>query len=221
MNNRDLELLSIYLDGQLNESDSNLLESRITSDHELNSVLADLRTARNILRKLPKRKVPRNFILTRKMVGLNPPLPRSYSFFQFTTAFTSVLLMLTFAANILAPQLSYVAAPAYGLGGGGYGDSSIMPQSVPDIAAPAATEAPAAEMLPLSTASADTAREVPTAEAQMGKQPGIELSAPQDQPEVKFAAQIPIGLQVSFLFIGLLSALMMFTLRQSAKRKWQ
>ena len=55
-NFRDIEQLSLYLDGQLNSSDSKRLESRLTSDPELVSALNDIRAARGILRKLPARK---------------------------------------------------------------------------------------------------------------------------------------------------------------------
>ena len=78
MKQRDLELLSSYLDGQLNPSDAARLESRLKTEVQLASVLNDLRATRTLLRKLPARKAPRNFTLTRKMVGQNPPLPRAY-----------------------------------------------------------------------------------------------------------------------------------------------
>ena len=120
-NFREIELLSSYLDGQLNASESARLESRLTSDPELASVLFDIRSARGILRSLPARKAPRNFMLTRKMVGLKPPLPRAYPIFRFSTAFATILLMISFAANLLAPQFSFAAsAPqaAYGFGSG-------------------------------------------------------------------------------------------------------
>ncbi|NOT04811.1 MAG: hypothetical protein HOP27_09465, partial [Anaerolineales bacterium] len=123
-NFRDIEQLSAYLDGQLSPSDSARLESRITADPELASALSDLRAARGILRKLPARKAPRNFTLTRQMVGLKPPLPRTFSFFRFSTAFATILLILTFAANSVLPRISFgAAAPlaaqeAFGVGDG-------------------------------------------------------------------------------------------------------
>lgn len=171
MNPRDLELLSAYLDGKLNPSDSARLEARLQSDPELASTLSDIRLARGILRKLPARKAPRNFTLTRKMVGLKPPLPRSYGFFRFSTAFATILLVITFATNFIVPRVSYAPSgpamqagggygggPGYGMGGGG-GDGSAFPQAMPDAAgaapsdAPVATEAPsvAAELAPAPT----------------------------------------------------------------------
>jgi hypothetical protein len=141
-NFREIELLSAYLDGQLSPSESARLEARLASDPELASAFNDLRAARGILRKLPSRKAPRNFTLTRQMVGLKPPLPRSYSFFRFSTAFATILLTLTFAANLAAPRLKYVGPINTGWGGG-YGGGPA--ESAPMLAAeaPAATEAPA------------------------------------------------------------------------------
>ena len=76
-NFRDIEQLSSYLDGQLSPSDSARLESLLSSNPDLASAFNDRRAARGILRKLPSRKAPRSFALSRQMVGLKPPLPRS------------------------------------------------------------------------------------------------------------------------------------------------
>src|SRR5512134_4037606 len=135
MNQRDLELLSSYLDGQLRPSDSARLERRLSADPNLRAVLDDLRVARGLLRRLPMRRAPRNFTLTPRMVGKNPPLPRSYPAFKFVTALATLLLFFAMGANFLVPQLAS-QPPMFGMGGGG----------APEVmqAAPA-TEAPAAE----------------------------------------------------------------------------
>src|SRR5258707_2992808 len=141
---QDIELLSSYLDGQLSPSDSARLELRLKSDPELASALDDLRAARAILRKLPMRKAPRNFVLSRKMVGAKPPLPRTYSFFRFSTALATALLVFTFAINTLSRSASFSAgAPAFGYGGGGAGSLDVAPPPAVGAAtpAPAATEA--------------------------------------------------------------------------------
>jgi anti-sigma factor RsiW len=236
-NFRDIEKLSSYLDGQLNPSESARMESRISSDPELASAFNDLRATRSILRKLPARKAPRNFTLTRQMVGLKPPLPRSYSFFRFSTAFATVLLALTFAANALTqlPRISFgasapMAAPqgAYGLGGG---------PAATEAPAAAATEAPMAaapslEMAIAPTAtppaiSADSARvsETPTAEVPTAKEAG-NASESQEQPQVNAKpagreALVPIAWQIGLLVLGLVSGVVMLALRRSAKQKWK
>jgi anti-sigma factor RsiW len=121
-NFREIEHLSAYLDGQLDTSELARIESRLNSDPELASILSDLRATRGILRKLPTRKAPRNFTLTRQMVGLKPPLPRTYPVFRFATVFASLLLMLSLTVNAMSPYVSFGApSGVYGFGGGGEG----------------------------------------------------------------------------------------------------
>jgi anti-sigma factor RsiW len=228
----DIEQLSSYLDGQLSPSESVRLESRLASDPEFASAFNDIRAARGILRKLPARKAPRNFTLTRQMVGLKPPLPRSYSFFRFSTAFATVLLVLTFAANSIlanislgagaplsAPAAQEVYAPA-GIGGGPAATETPAAASVA-----AATEAPLAEApslnataQPTAKFSADTAAtELPTAKE------GVTPSEPLDQTRVseEREAPVPVTWQIALLVLGLVSGVMMLVLYRSAKQKWQ
>src|SRR5688572_21872934 len=153
MKQRDLELLSSYLDGQLSPSDSARLESRLASDRNLRAVMDDLREARSLLRRLPSRKAPRNFTLTRKMVGQNPPMPRAYSAFRFVTTLATLLLFFTVGLNFLGPQLA--SQPQAGFGGGG-GDvetyATFAAEAAPATEAPAAEE-PSIQLLPLPTAT--------------------------------------------------------------------
>jgi anti-sigma factor RsiW len=240
---RDIELLSSYLDGQLSPSESARLESRLSSDPEFESAFSDLRAARGILRKLPSRKAPRNFTLTRQMVGLKPPLPRSYSFFRFSTAFATILLTLTFAVNLLTPRLSYIG-PLKTAWGGGYGGGPAAPQM---MEAPAATEAPVAmeeaapsvtqtpaatmvpapalEMLPMPTLSMDSAAtELPTAKeaatpSELMNQTAESVSGEESRSQNQ--ALIPFAWQVILFILILLSGLIAFLLRRSAIQKWK
>ena len=162
---RDVEKLSAYLDGQLNPSEIARLEMRLQTDPELASVLKELRQARGILRQLPQRRAPRNFTLTPKMVGLKPPLPRTYPVFRFATVLATLLLFFTFATNFMAPRLVRTAAPyPYGIGGGGGGDAAE-----PELA----MEAPAAE-----PAAPEELAEPAEPEAEMA----VEEPSPLDQP---------------------------------------
>src|SRR5688572_9947517 len=148
-NFNEIEQLSAYLDGQLNESESKRLKTRLESDPELDSVLSDLSSARNILRKLPARKSPRNFTLTRKMVGMKPPLPRTYPLFRLATVFATLLFVLSFSVNALSPYVSFTSSPlgfGYGAGGGGGAD---------DGAPAAAQEAPATEEAMMESAPSE------------------------------------------------------------------
>jgi len=232
---QDIELLSSYLDGQLSPSDSARLELRLKSDPELASALDDLRAARGILRKLPMRKAPRNFVLSRKMVGAKPPLPRTYSFFRFSTALATALLVFTFAINSLSRSASFSAgAPAFGYGGGGAGSSDVAaPQAFAAATqAPAATEAPAAQAPALelsaspteiSPSSADSARGIETAAAESANP---KESATNSVPPGQAAAHnepfvFSSMWQIVLVIVILLSASITFFISQSAKRKWR
>jgi len=144
MNRRDIELLSAYLDGELKPADSARLETRLNSDPQLASVLSDLRATRTLLRRLPSRKAPRNFTLTRKMVGQNPPLPRAYPLFRLATTIATLLLFFTFGLNFVGSQLASTQPMAFGMGGGGGGDAESYAAEAPALEEPVAPAEPAA-----------------------------------------------------------------------------
>jgi anti-sigma factor RsiW len=230
MKQRDLELLSAYLDGQLSSSESARLESRLKSDPEFASVMDDLHTARGYLRYLPQRRAPRNFSLTRKMVGLNPPLPRAYPTFRWVTALASLLFFLTYGLNILTPQ--FASAQPYGVGGGGGAEveSSVAEAPALEAPAPAATEAPAQPQLaaPAPTATADIAQDriAETPAAKNGVEPTAEVfaqSQPQQPPQQSQPPPplVPNIWQYLLLGIALLGAFLLLIMRWVSARRWK
>jgi anti-sigma factor RsiW len=229
MKQRDLELLSSYLDGQLSSSDSSRLEARLKTDPQLASVMDDLRTARGYLRQLPKRRAPRNFTLTRKMVGQNPPLPRAYPFFRFSTAIATLLFFLTYGFNVLAPQ--FAAPQAYGMGGGGVEVENYSAEAPAAAATEApATEAPAEPQLsvPAPTASAEAAQdrimETPTAkDAAEPTQDLFAQSQPVEPPQAAPPAppRVPVFWQYLLLGVALLGVVFMLVMRQISIRRWK
>jgi len=245
MNQRDLELLSSYLDGQLKPSDSARLQRRLSTDPDLRSVLDDLRSARGLLRQLPMRKAPRNFTLTPQMVGKKPPLPRTYPAFRFVTALATLLFFATMGLNFLVPQMAS-QPPAFGMGGGGAPE--ILSAATQ---APAATEAPATEsaateapaeapsvgMAPLPTATPavgaaplltvvppsveDTARAAENpAEKNVPAPSGVQ---PQDAflQREKVQPPVPPVWEVLLAGIALLGALIMLLMRRLAVERWR
>ena len=122
---RDVELLNAYLDDEMDATQRQRLESRLSSDPGLKSIFDELRESRVVLRRLPQRRAPRNFTLTPKMAGIKPPLPSSYPILRFASAFAAFLFFFAYATNFL-PRLSLslgAAAPAAmemqtGVGGG-------------------------------------------------------------------------------------------------------
>lgn len=238
MNQRDLELLSSYLDGQLkSDAERARLEARLSSDPSLRAVLDDLRAARGLLRRLPMRKAPRNFTLTPQMVGKNPPLPRAYPAFRFVTALATLLLFFTVGLNFLVPQLAS-PGPAFGMGGGGAPE--VFSAQAPATQAPAATEAPALEAPaatapsvllapPLATttmSAADTSRaaETPSEKNGVTGEAGVQNQAPVQnaQPAQSAAPQpVPAIWEVILAGIAVLSALIMLMMRRLAANRWQ
>lgn len=221
MNRRDLELLSAYLDGELKPNESLRLEARLKTDPELVSALEDLRATRTLLRKLPQRKAPRNFTLTRQMVGKNPPLPRAYPFLRLATVAAALLFFFSFGANFVSTQMS-PAAP-YGMGGGGEVQSYAAEEAAPQAAAPA--EEPSLSLAPQATD--ETARILETPSAKNGGEeiaPALESPAPQAEPlpEPQSPAPfVPSIWQVGLAALAAGGALLMGVIRQISARRWK
>jgi hypothetical protein len=224
--NNEIEQLSAYVDGQLNESESKRLKNRLETDRELDSALTDLSFSRNLLRQLPKRKSPKNFTLTRQMVGLKPPLPKTYPLFRLATVFATVLFVFSFSVNALSPFVNLSASQfPVGMGSGGGGEAPAAAQEAPATeeammfeSAPATESAD--EPLPQSTETTRIAEETPAP-----KEPETFNQDPaeglENQLPVTNEAVFSSNLIFTFLIISILGAISMFVIRQNAKRKWQ
>jgi anti-sigma factor RsiW len=151
INFRDIEQLSAYLDGELSQAEKTRLESRLASDRELASALADLRQTRSILRRMPKRRAPRNFMLTPKMAGIRPPVPRAVPALSWASAVAVLLFVCTAGFNLLGKISFGAAAPMMASApqgmGGGYGggapasaENAALPTPTPEMTKFAAPE---------------------------------------------------------------------------------
>ncbi|HEY5728478.1 MAG TPA: hypothetical protein VIS72_00395 [Anaerolineales bacterium] len=246
MNRRDIELLSAYLDGELKSSDSTRLESRLKTDPELASVLNDLRATRTLLRKLPQRKAPRNFTLTRKMVGQNPPLPRTYPIFRLATVVVTLLFFFSFGVNSFSRQMAQPIG--FGMGGGGGGDTeSYAAQEAPAmeessaLAEPAApapaepelyadsttTQEPSVALAPPeSTGTSPTDDAMRAMETPVSKSGEAENAVEGEQVQVPQESQNTAQLisstwQVGLAIVALAGAILMGLIRQLSARRWK
>jgi anti-sigma factor RsiW len=68
---RELELLSAYIDGELKPGKARRLEARLQVDPRLREHLDKLQAASRGMRALPQVKPPKSFILTPEMVGIS------------------------------------------------------------------------------------------------------------------------------------------------------
>ena len=217
MNHRDVEQLSSYLDGGLSPSDSARLKTRLASDLELASALDALRAARSLLRRMPHRRAPRNFLLTPKMVGKKPPLPRSYPVFRFATALATLLFGLSFLTNQVVSFGASAPAPAYGIGGGADAATEApMLEMAPAATEPPAEPTPQAALLPSTVATPPA----PTADQNRA----IERPAsPKASGETIPATPRPLltPWQMTFGILALLGAASMLLIQRLAARKWR
>jgi hypothetical protein len=220
---RDVEQLNAYLDGELDPTQRQRLESRLGTDPELKSILDELREARMVLRRLPQRRAPRNFTLTPKMAGVKPPLPRAYPVFRFASAFAAILLFLSYTSNYL-PRFSMpmgAAAPAAmemqtGVGGGepedqqrnqsGGGCDSCTVEATTVVEVPAA---PSEKMPPAPDATTAPAEEMQTFQQdQIGE---AESALEESKSTSPFPAMS--NLQVALLVTAFLTGLVALIIR--------
>ena len=114
---RDYEIISAYLDGQLSESDRSRLEERMRANSELRNAMEEMGRTRALLRMAPRRHAPRNFTLTRSMVGEKPEARRGsfrlFPAFSFASALATLALVFSLLFE-LSPMLagSRTMAPA-------------------------------------------------------------------------------------------------------------
>lgn len=146
---RDIELISAYIDLRLSPAENSALKARLQSDAKLTQLLQDLTYTRRLLQALPQKRAPRNFTLSaeyartpRRAFWLQPAL----SFISVAAAITLVVLfastyllggvnkatievqapmaaesLVMEDASVDAPPVIINWNPQFGMGGGGDG----------------------------------------------------------------------------------------------------
>ena len=226
MNPRDLELLSAYLDGGLNPSDSARFESRLASDESLRAALDNLRSTRSLLRQLPSRRAPRNFTLTPQMAGIKPPTPRAVPVFRFATALATFLFIITFVINGLislsAPSFASARIPS----AAGAAPLTAQQESAPAAQAPALplpANATTETSVPRLMSASPMTTEIPTPEVTLKSiPPQAENSQPihvQNELAVPFALEILFGILA--LGFGFTAWILPRNNERNLRRKWK
>ncbi|MEK6255883.1 MAG: hypothetical protein N2C13_01025 [Chloroflexota bacterium] len=99
--NKELEMLSAYLDGELSDQDNKGIQARIQANAELNAALENLRKTRALLRQTPLAKAPRNFTLTPEMVGSRSTAGRLFGTMRFVSAMAMILFAVVVVGDLL------------------------------------------------------------------------------------------------------------------------
>lgn len=145
---RDLDLLSAYIDGTLNATERAELEARLQTDAELRRELATLRATVALVKGLPTLRAPRDFTLTPQMVRRPPRILTSAAFSAVSVA-AAVMLFVLGAGFLLNSNLP---------------PTNMAGNQVALLATAASTEAPLAAMPLESATNAPELDEVPTVE---------------------------------------------------------
>lgn len=120
---KELEQLSAYLDGQLNETEQKQIESRLAAEPELQEMYAGLRNTKLLFGRVHRVHAPHSFALTPEMVKVRKQKLPSFATIRWATSLAAILLVVMFGAEFIlsgsfaaksemadAPMLEYAMA---------------------------------------------------------------------------------------------------------------
>jgi anti-sigma factor RsiW len=102
---RELELLSAYIDGELKPGKARRLEARLRADARLREHLDKLQAVSRGMRALPQVKPPKSFILTPEMVGISP-VRSGYPVLRLATALAAFAFVALVGVDLFTMTLS-------------------------------------------------------------------------------------------------------------------
>lgn len=233
--------LSSYLDKKLSPSQIAKIDEELKKDQQSQEILTQMQQVKFLLKKAPVHKVPKNFILSPKMVGMKPPVSQPVRFFRMASVTAALVFIFSFAVtnvypSAIAPMLSANVPMAYGIGGGGGGCGYDNPADCPPEpesaqanglgGGPAATEAPlmSAQLAPGVDNGTEIPPESPTeGDTLRATEPStIENPAPkvgnQDQPNQLFQLNT---FQLILIGISVLLIVLVIIIRQYRTIKWR
>lgn len=171
---RDLELLSAYVDGELSDREAAALEQRLRHEPALSAALEDMRATIALLNKLPSLKAPRNFTLD--PARFRRPAPWWSRLFTLTN-----VLQLSGALGTVVSVMLIIGALLLN----GMVDQNAKTQ---DAAQPAGVQAPTNEPQVEESASPLLEEAAPSEMPQVALVP-TEASAPAATPPMEAAPQ--------------------------------
>jgi hypothetical protein len=113
---RDYELLSAYLDNQLDTRERARLESRLKLEPELRRELHELDETRLLMHSLPRLRAPRNYFISAETiarpVGIRQPLRLAPAYGIVSAIATILLVLVIFGDKLLSSTSPVSLAPA-------------------------------------------------------------------------------------------------------------
>jgi anti-sigma factor RsiW len=212
---RQDELLSAYLDGQLGARERARLEAQLVADPALRAELEALRRTVTLVRDLPSVPIPRNFILAQTMAArprparpLRPRRAWAAPFLTAATAVVSLMFVVVLAGDLLLSGVGQVGfAPAAELASEAEAPQVALappPVSETVVVEQVEVEAEVEKVLPAPTAAempVEAPREAPADEEGYGAEtpeevaptePGMGGGGPTEEPPAP-AAVAPVA----------------------------
>jgi len=185
ISDRDIEIISAYLDGQLSKGERAHLEARLQTEPKLREILEQMQRTRTMLRSLPKLRAPRNYTLSPSMATSRPPSFNFYPVLRFATVLTVFLFVLALVGDMLfVPSPTSVTMVA----------SPVMETPVMLMEAPAQEVQPFSESTPAAEPTLQADQESLKAEGaaepesqQLALESGLMTPTPQPTQEVAAA----------------------------------
>lgn len=193
LSNKDWQLLSALLDSQLDAETSSKVMTRLDNEPALRTAYEHLLWSKNLMRQVPHRKVPHNYILTRQMAAeakKGAGVKRNY--YSLASVLASLVFVFLLAIQ-LVPSLPFSRFASKSA----QSDEMVLREMVVEneaaelamelMAAPEAVVEESEESIDAQEFAAAEGEEEPAPAAAMGKEAG-----PEEEPMVEvFAMEAP------------------------------
>ncbi|MCS7246784.1 MAG: hypothetical protein NZ840_00900 [Anaerolineales bacterium] len=110
LSERDYELISSYLDGEISGRQKQTVELRLTQDARYKLAYEQLSQVRSLLRSQPLLRSPRSYTLSPNVISVSQPSPKPLSLLpsmvRAASAFASVFFLVLFVWNLVSWERS-------------------------------------------------------------------------------------------------------------------
>jgi len=115
LSDRDYELISAYLDGEVDIRQKKVIENRLAQDAQFKSAYEQLFRTRRLMRSQPLLRAPRNYTLSPKMLSTSQTSPKALLPFPLllrtVSAFASLVFLVLFGLNWITASRTMSVAP--------------------------------------------------------------------------------------------------------------
>ena len=105
LSRREVEQLSLYLDGELSPKEAADIEAMLAENAEARRALEEFSATRMLMRSLPEVRPPRNFSLTSEMAGVREK-STAYPILRFATALAAFGFVILVGLDVLTSGVS-------------------------------------------------------------------------------------------------------------------